>query len=191
MRATGPSQPALLLLDVLDILQGHGIPHAIVGALAVSYYGVPRASIDADAAIWLQGTGRDAGDLKNALAGAGYTVKLRRGDIDDPIAAVIAIEDAYGNAADLLIGIRGMDPDVQTRCVTSVLFDTPVRIMGAEDLVAMKVFAGGPFDLADVRGIFQVSGESLNIDLLRKSARGYGKQALETLTKLLVESGLS
>jgi hypothetical protein len=191
MRATGPSQPALLLLDVLDILQGHGIPHAIVGALAVSYYGVPRASIDADAAIWLQGTGRDAGDLKNALAGAGYTVKLRRGDIDDPIAAVIAIEDAYGNAADLLIGIRGMAPDVQTRCVTSVLFDTPVRIMGAEDLVAMKVFAGGPFDLADVRGIFQVSGESLNIDLLRKSARGYGKQALETLTKLLVESGLS
>jgi hypothetical protein len=84
-----------------------------------------------------------------------------------------------------------MDPDAQTRCVTSVLFDTPVRIMGAEDLVAMKVFAGGPFDLADVRGIFQVSGESLNIDLLRKNARGYGKQALETLTKLLVESGLS
>jgi hypothetical protein len=84
-----------------------------------------------------------------------------------------------------------MDPDVQTRCVTSVLFDTPVRIMGAEDLVAMKVFAEGPFDLADVRGIFQVSGESLNIDLLRKSARGYGKQALETLTKLLAESGLS
>ena len=191
MRATGPSQPAPLLLDIFDILQELGIPHAIVGALAVSYYGVPRASVDADAAIWLEGTGRNAADVEIALADAGYNVKLSRGDTDDPIAAVLVIEDAYGNAADLLMGVRGMDPEAPGRCVSSVLLDTPIRIMGAEDLVAMKIFAGGPVDLVDIRGIFHVSGKSLNIDLLRKNVRRYGHQASETLTTLLAESDLS
>ena len=73
----------------------------------------------------------------------GYQATLSRGDADDPILGVLAIHDPHDNRANLLIGLRGMDPDVTNRCVSTVLLDSPVRIIGAEDLIAMKVFAGG------------------------------------------------
>src|SRR5689334_23111930 len=97
MRAQGPGQPAPLLLDILDILQKLDVPSAIVGALAVSYHGVPRASVDADAAIFLQGTGKNAGDVQSALIDAGYEVRFSPGEFDDPIAGVLIVEDAYEN----------------------------------------------------------------------------------------------
>jgi hypothetical protein len=187
VRVAGAGQPALLLLDILDILQQLGVPAAIVGALAVSYHGVPRSSVDADAAIWLQGTGKNAVDVQNALAASGYKVRLSCGESDDPIAGVLIIEDDYGNVVDLLIGIRGMDPDAQTRCVSSALLEYPVRIIGAEDLVGMKLFAGGPQDVSDARGILRTSRESLDFDLLHKVAQRYGADVLLKLNSLLKE----
>jgi hypothetical protein len=187
MRASGPGQPALLLLDILDILENLGVPAAIVGALAVSYYGVPRSSIDADAAIWLQDSGKSAAEVQSALTRAGYKPQLRLGDIDDPIAAVLTTEDGFGNVADLLIGIRGMDPSAQLRCTESILLDSPVRIIGAEDLVAMKLFAGGPQDVLDAQGILKVWKERLDPQLLRKLAENYGTDVLQLLDTLTTE----
>jgi len=184
MRATGPGQPALLLLDILDILQELGVPSAIVGALAVSYYGVPRSTVDADAAIWLQGTGKNATDIQGAMVDAGYEATLSRGESDDPISAVLIIEDSLGNAVDLLIGVRGMDPNAVERCLTTSMLNSIVRVIGAEDLIAMKLFAGGPQDVMDVRGILQVWRERLDRNLLKKVTRLYGADVLETLKTL-------
>jgi hypothetical protein len=184
MRATGPGQPALLLLDIFDILQELGVPSAIVGALAVSYYGVPRSTVDADAAIWLQGTGKNANDIQGAMVDAGYEARLSRGESDDPISAVLIIEDSLGNAVDLLIGVRGMDPNAVERCLTTPMLNSIVRVIGAEDLIAMKLFAGGPQDVMDVRGILQVWRERLDRNLLKKVTRLYGADVLETLKTL-------
>ena len=187
MRATGPAQPAHLLLDVADILNELGIPNALVGAFAVSYYGVPRSTDDADSAVWLSGTGKSEQDVMRRLLDVGYRAELKRGDIDDPILGAIVVEDAHENRVDLLLGVRGMDPDAVHRCVWASLLDSSVRIIGAEDLIAMKTFAGGLQDLEDVRGILQVSGTLLNIALLRELVRRYGADAADDLDKLLDE----
>ena len=68
MRADGAGKSAHLLLDVLDLLAPESIPYGIVGALAVSYYGVPRFTDDADITVWLTGTGKTGRDLKDLLA---------------------------------------------------------------------------------------------------------------------------
>jgi hypothetical protein len=188
MNVSGPNQPAQLTLDIVGLLQSLGIPYAVVGAIGVSFYGIPRATTDGDAAVWLNGTGMSPQDVCVKLAAAGYRTKLSIGDIEDPIQAVIVIHDAHENKADLLIGVRGMDSDAAARTVPASLLDSSLRIMGAEDLVAMKVFAGGPQDLIDVRGILQVSGERLDMDLLRKLARRYGADAVRTLDSLLNET---
>ena len=85
MRATGPGQPAHLLLDVVDLLNEFGIPYAVVGAFAVSFYGVPRYTSDADSVIWLKGTGTSEQELMSRLVSAGYRAELQRGDIDDRV----------------------------------------------------------------------------------------------------------
>ena len=191
MRVTGPGQPARLLLDVLDQLNVFGIPYAVVGAFAVAYYGVLRYTSDADSVIWMKDTGKSADDLKNHLVASGYRTELRRGDIGDPILQSILIGDEYQNSVGLLSGIRGMDPDATHRCVSSPMLDSTVRIIGPEDLVGMKIFAGGPQDLEDVRGILQVSRERLNPDLLRRVARRYGADVARTLDELLQQFPLT
>jgi hypothetical protein len=109
MKASGQDQPAQFLLDVIGLLHQSEIPYAIVGAVGVSYYGIPRATTDGDAAVWLGGTGK-------------------------------------------------------------------------------SMFAGGPQDVIDARGILQVSADRLDMDLLRKLARRYGADAARTLESLLKET---
>ena len=80
-----------------------------------------------------------------------------------------------------------MDPEAVSRCVTASLLDSSVRIIAGEDLIAMKIFAGGFKDTEDVQGILEVSGHLLNLDLLRKLARRYGVHVAQTLEELLKE----
>lgn len=190
MRATGPAQFPLLLLDVLEVLASSGIPHAVVGALAVSLHGVPRGTADGDAVVWLRDTGLDARALAGRLRSAGFEAALREGDAADPIGAVLEVRDSHGNRVDLLIGVRGMDPEAARRTVRAPLLDTPVPFLGAEDLVAMKLFAGGGNDIEDVRGILQVSGPKLDPALLRRLVRRYGAEEEKILDVLLGEAGL-
>lgn len=51
MRTTAYGQSTLLLLDVIEFLNKKKISYAIIGAFAASFYGVVRASLDADAVI--------------------------------------------------------------------------------------------------------------------------------------------
>jgi hypothetical protein len=190
MKATGPDQSAQLLLDITDFLRRVGVLYAIVGAFAVSFYGIPRSTADGVATIWLSGTGKSAKDVCDELVKTGYQAMLNRGDLEDPIQGVIVIEDDYENKADLLIGVRGMAPQVGARCISTTLLDSQVTIIGADDLVGMKVFAGGPQDLEDVRGILQVSGSVLNVELLRGLAARYGTEATAALDKLLAGTNL-
>jgi hypothetical protein len=71
------------------------------------------------------------------------------------------------------------------------MLDLTVPVIAAEDLIGMKIFAGGPQDMLDVRGILQVSREHLNSDLLRRVARRYGSRVVQALDKLLKEFPLT
>jgi hypothetical protein len=174
MRTTGPGQSAYLLLDVADILAKIEVPYAVIGALAVSVHGLPRFTADADAMIWLEGTGETMTGLRDRFVSAGYLSQLSHGDVDDPLTGVLVLEDAHKNQVDLVLGLKGMDPKAVKRCVTTTLLGSPLQVLGAEDLIAMKVFAGGPQDLEDVRGILQVSKEKLDLALVRDLAGLFG-----------------
>lgn len=188
MKATGPGQPAQLLLAIIEILSKSEIPYVVIGAFAVSFYGVPRSTNDADAAIFLRGTGKSAKVLTRELTASGYETELKMGDADDPIAGVIVVNDRHGNRADLIVGVRGMDAGAAVRAVTTSLLGRSVKIASAEDLIAMKVAAGGVQDREDVRGILDVSWKALDLNLLRRLARRYGSQVEQNVMVLLSQS---
>jgi hypothetical protein len=176
MRTKGRGQSTLLLLDAVDVLQRLHIAYAVIGAYAVSFYGLLRASLDADVVLSSAGV-EDTGwkRLTHALSEKGYGVEIRRGGMEDPIRSVIKVTDVFANQVDMLIGIQGMDAKAFERTVSVSFKSKELRIISAEDLIAMKLFAGSPKDMSDAKGLFEVLGESLNRDLLDQLVREYGK----------------
>ncbi len=183
MRTTAPGQSALLLLDVVAVLERRDVEYAVIGALAASIHGVVRASLDADAVVSLALSA--AGDLERAIAAAGFKTELRMGDPDDPIPALLAVADSFGNRVDLLVGLRGLEREAFSRAIEVTFQGATLRIIGREDFIAMKVFAGGPQDLVDARRAMESDRQALDETLLRRLAKGYGSAASRALEDLL------
>lgn len=174
----------MLLLDVIDVLSEFKIPYAIIGAFAASFYGVVRASLDADAVISLKDKG-DVERLCSAFCKKKLKVDYRQGDFKDPVKAVISIRDKFQNRVDLLTGIHGMKSDVFARLKTAKFMKCRVKIVGPEDFVAMKIFAGSPRDIQDALGVLDVSEERINRPLLKRLTAGYGSRCTKTLQAIL------
>jgi predicted nucleotidyltransferase len=183
MRSSAPGQSALLMLDVADVLATKRIRYAVVGAMAAAVHGVVRASLDADAVVALHAS--EARDLRQAFLHAGYEAELRIGDVGDPIPALLDVRDQHGNRVDLLIGLRGMDPEAMNRTRQVELAGSTLEIVGREDFIAMKAFAGGPVDLADARAVMDMDRSSVDLELLRRLAQRFGRDTLQVVDALL------
>ena len=183
MRASAPGQSALLMADVAEFLATQGVRYAVIGAMAAAVHGVVRASLDADAVVTLQVA--EARTLRQSLIAADYDAVLRVGDADDPIPALLEIRDGQGNRVDLLIGLRGMDPEALNRTRQVAFAGATLEIVGREDFIAMKVFAGGPIDLADARAVIDLDRGSIDLELLRRLAQRFGRETVKAVEVLI------
>lgn len=183
MRAEGPGQSALLMVDVAQALIADEINYAVIGAMAAAVHGVARASLDADAIVPLRI--QEARGLAQELEADGFSTELRTGDADDPKPALLVIKDRHGNRVDLLIGLRGLDVGLFARASRVVFSGAELRFASREDFIAMKAFAGGPLDLDDARRAMAVDRGSLDVVLLRRLAGQFGAAAGETMEALL------
>ena len=183
MRASRSGESALLLLDVVDFLVSQNVEYAVIGALAASVHGAVRASMDAD--VLLSVEAQKARQLEDGLKCTGLHTQLTRGDFADPIAALLKISDSFGNRVDLLLGLKGTEPQAFSRVVEVHFQGSALKFIGREDFIAMKVFAGGPMDLMDAKRAIIASRDSLDLDLLRRLAKRYGRDASEALERLL------
>lgn len=139
--------------------------------------------MDADAVIAVPTHELEA--LRTRLRSSGFETELRYGDADDPIAAVLAVGDSFGNRVDLLVGLRGFDPAAFDRALELPFQGEQLRVVAREDFVAMKLFAGGPQDLADAEFAVSVADDSLDLSTLERSATRYGPETLAALRRLL------
>jgi hypothetical protein len=183
MRTDSVGQSALLLLDAVDILIHEKVAYAVIGAMAASVHGVVRASLDADAVLAL--SPKEMRSLEPRFREAEFRTEFRPGNPDDPIPAMLVLTDDHGNRVDLLAGLRGMEPAAFSRALVVSFFGKPLSVVGCEDFIAMKVFAGGPVDMDDARNALAVAGDAIDADLLRRVTRNYGPAAEESLETLL------
>jgi predicted nucleotidyltransferase len=183
VRSTGVGQSALLLLDAIAVLTSERVDYAVIGAMAASIYGVVRASIDADAILSLGA--QKQSDLERTFRAAGFQTALRLGDADDPIPAVLQLTDRFENRVDLLVGLRGLEPDAFARAVEVQFQGVALRVIGREDFIAMKVFAGGPHDMSDAKSAITAAGGQLDLALLRRLTQRFGRAASDSLERLL------
>ncbi|MGH8210999.1 MAG: hypothetical protein ACREU6_15680 [Steroidobacteraceae bacterium] len=184
MRPSRSGESALLLLDVVDFLITQNVEYAVIGALAASVHGVVRASMDAD--VLLSVETQEVKFLERGFKAEGFRTELTRGDFADPIPGLLEVSDSFGNRVDLLLGLKGIEPQAFSRVLEVPFRGSTLKFIGREDFIAMKVFAGGPMDLVDATRAILASRDSLDLDLLRRLAKRYGRDASESLERLLV-----
>jgi hypothetical protein len=184
MSVEGPGQSTELLLEVVRVLNERAIKYAVIGAMAVSVHGVVRASMDADALVNL--AFNEQRKLADYFTQQALKAELRRGDVVDPIPAMLVVSDQHDNRVDLLMGLRGLDPSIYDHTVEIRLpeFTSPLHIASKEDVIAMKLFAGGPLNLLDAQRLLAVAGDRLNTELLGRLVKRFGKNAVAQYEKL-------
>jgi hypothetical protein len=183
VRTRQAGQSALLFLDAVEILEREKVDYAVIGAFALSVHGEIRGTMDVDAILFT--SARKLTGLRATFESAGFHAELRRGDQDDPIPAMLALRDLHGNQVELLGGLRGMDPEVFSRTIEVPFMGVNLRIVGREDFIAMKCFAGGPQDMVDARSAYRSAQGPVDLDLLRTVTRRFGRDAADKLEEVL------
>ncbi len=137
-----------LIERVATVLQGVGVAHALVGAVALSIHGVSRATHDLDLFVV------DRSCLQRVfwtdLDAQGVFVEVRKGDLTDPLAGVVRFKLRGESSVDVVVGKFKWQRDVLDR---AILFptETNVPVVRAADLILLKLYAGGGQDAWDIQ----------------------------------------
>jgi predicted nucleotidyltransferase len=160
------------LANLAAVFQERRIRYALIGGLAVSVWGTPRATEDIDVLA-------DAGpspELGAALRAAGFESEWRRGDSDDPVPLLLRLRGASGPEIDVICVTREWEREMLTRSVhVRIPTGIEIPVTAVEDLIVLKLIAGGPRDLADVAEILEHAGP---LPELEKRAKERGVSAL-------------
>ncbi|HVE82173.1 MAG TPA: hypothetical protein VND93_04975 [Myxococcales bacterium] len=127
-------------------LEQRRVGSAVIGAMALAAHGYPRGTEDFDLATWT-----DPFTVLRAvaqeLAAGGLEVELREPDADDPLGGVL---DVRGPDADLVQVVNFRDRLAREAIQSAIsLPGVPFPVVDLVHLVALKLDAGGPLDIAD------------------------------------------
>lgn len=171
-------------LDVAErvaaLMASHGSPCLVIGAVAMAAHRYVRYTEDID-------LGVDA-DLQTMRRVAellrldGYRVELNEPDAEDPLGGVMNISGPFGlvqvvSFADrfprvIHDGLEGEDIRIRP--------GTELRLMPIEQLVALKLYAGGHASMADLVELLRRNPEA-DIEKIRETCRRYRLRGLDVV----------
>ena len=163
------------------------IRFALIGGLAVSIWGSVRATQDIDLL---------ADSDPSPIGNAGLRDKIRKlierqrcgvewrvGEYDDPIPLLLRIELSRRHrnvGVDILWAHKHWQREALSRTIAVNTMRQRVPVLHPEDLIIMKLQAGGPQDFLDVEALLTVGPRQLNLRRLKRFAtRLRLKKALE------------
>jgi len=152
----------MLLPRVVEVLSNEHISFVVIGASAMAAHGVSRSTIDIDLLTI------DVRVLKPAtwssLISQGFDIDIRHGDAEDPLRGVVRFESPGQRPVDLIVGYGGWQALILERPESAIFEGLELPVVGKADLILLKLFAGGPQDLWDIRQLLD-SGDSETLGL--------------------------
>ena len=151
------------------------IRFGLIGGLAVSAWGVIRATEDID--LLADSTPSPVRSLpvrdhlQKFLEEKGCSVEWRVGDTEDPIPLLLRVgmpRPVRGLKADILWAHRRWQREALTRIIALRVAHIKVNLLHPEDLILLKLEAGGPRDLLDVGELLSDPPKQLDLQQLRK-----------------------
>lgn len=161
--------------DVQRLLARHSVRHAVIGGWAAIAWGTIRTTNDIDLLAEIPRGIRK--NLTDGFSGLGYSADWRRGDIDDPVPELLRLTPRNPHqrlAVDILIASRAFEKAALERAVNIELDGWAMPVLRAEDVIALKLRAGGGVDYADVKAILRVQSGKLDKKLLQASCSENG-----------------
>lgn len=155
------------VIEAADYFEEKNIPYAIIGGIAVQYWGEPRTTRDVDVQIYLPEEKKEVvfRDILNH-----FSQRLSDAFQFALTARVLLIESSNGTPIDLTLAVPGFGDFVMARRVKAQIHPDyrPVFIISAEDLIVSKCFAGRPIDSQDVKHILKKNGNKLDLQYIRQ-----------------------
>jgi hypothetical protein len=153
------------------------IHFALIGGLGMSAWGAVRATQDIDIlADTRPGPLRNLAlrdRLQRLFEEKGCVPEWRVGDRDDPIPLLLRLElprRARGMAVDIIWAHKRWQRQALRRRITLRVSGLKLFVLHPEDLILMKLEAGGPQDLLDVEALLSSSPTELILRSLKQRA---------------------
>lgn len=148
-----------LLAQVAERLEAERIPFAIIGATAMAARGVSRATQDVDVLVTHPRSLTD--DTWSALRSDAIRVEVRQGDDDDPLLGVVRIKADPDAVVDVVVGRGDWQTELIRRASPVEIDGVEVPVATADDLVLLKLYAGGLQDRWDIAQLVAAGGQEL------------------------------
>lgn len=157
--------------EALTALRKTGIPHMLVGGVAVNYYGFPRATIDIDIVLELKGK-KAADRLATALERADFEVDKAEVEMVVKIGdRFVASHSSTGQRIDFWLAKTEYNKRALRRRRSVRVFDTRAWICSPEDLIISKLYVGRARDYEDAVGVLHRQKGKLRMRYLMQQAR--------------------
>lgn len=167
-----PDGPLAVFKDLHSRLASADVPHAAIGGWAAIAWGAVRTTRDIDLLVDVPVRRRPA--LNDVLRDGAYCFEWKEGGEDDPNPQLVRLEKrtpANAVPIDCIVAIAPADVAALGRRVTIALAGWDVPVLRPEDLIAMKLAAGGPVDIQDARAVYAAALSELDRPLLEASCR--------------------
>lgn len=170
-----------LIRSVADLqrrLKEAGVPSVVIGGLAVSAWGEPRLTRDADLKVLARRGERDhilqlLGDLTPLHVDPGEAFRQH---------GVAFFQDSAGTRVDVMLAETSFDETAIARArAIEAQPGLPLRVCSAEDLIVYKMVSLRTRDRADVEGIIRRQGDRLDDQYVERWLRQF-EQALDDST---------
>lgn len=179
MNAEDLTDPTTATLAVADALRAAGIPGAVYGGLALSAYGEPRETKDADFAV----AALDVGSVLDALERAGVEASpsfdgIVFGGLRISRVMLLGARDASGlNVLDLIEPRSTRYASaVLDRALTGTMRGRPVALVSPEDFVVLKVLSTRERDLEDARSVLTALAGRLDEALIDREIEALAEE---------------
>lgn len=168
--------PALadVVLRLADACEQLAVSYAIGGAVAASFWGVPRTTQDADCLVAVPSVAYQR--LADALNARGFTIEQPSGS--QPVTVVALLEQVRedkfmtlscrATSVELFVPVVPLQQSILKRAVGRPFHGRTIRVTTAEDLILLKMAFHRQKDLQDIKGILHVQRGRLDLPYLRQ-----------------------
>ena len=185
-----PQVSLALAEQVAEAAKRLGLDTALIGAGALAVHRYTRGTEDLDLAVNVDPYTRLPA-LQQSLAADGLQTEMRLPDNDDPLGGVLVVwlttadDGAPADVVEVVNfnnpGRMGPTPAPMAIARAQPLPGSPLRCVTIEDLVALKLYAGGLSDHADVVELL-ARNPDVDLDAVRSAAAPFDRDArLEVL----------